>query len=425
VVHKNQRLSITKVSLRPGHALLGQDPRHEEFSARRKQSGLAGTRDQLMLKIVFYCESSVFGGHEMSALAAHRAIAELEVGLEIVWMVSKGNPRLIEALEEQSAVYIALDINPQFEVRRNPVSAIKKLHRCLRLLRHISPSLVVIIQGGIMGSYDGVFVALLAGVRFCSYIPMAHRSTELASYRYPRLWDAFRSIFYRLIPRYITSDELQAINISRENSAARVTVVENYIFRPISDADSRTSAKQRLNLPAEAVVLGVVGRVSFIQKAQDWLLFSLQNDSFLKDKVVIFVGDGPDAQRLSRLIQSSPQRDRLRLLDWQANMDQIYKVLDLLLIPSRTEGVPFVMLEALARHIPVVGTDRDGMKTWLPAEWRFRFGDSKGMRTAVESALNAAPAGAWRRIETKLAIATDRQRFAKDFASAIKAYCIK
>lgn len=44
---------------------------------------------------------------------------------------------------------------------------------------------------------------------------------------------------------------------------------------------------------------------------------------------------------------------------------------DLLLIPSRFEGVPLVMLEALSLGIPILASNRDGMQEYLTADSLF------------------------------------------------------
>ena len=58
-------------------------------------------------------------------------------------------------------------------------------------------------------------------------------------------------------------------------------------------------------------------------------------------------------------------------------------------MPSRYEGVPLAMLEALANGIPVAATDRDGMCDWLPADWRFPYRDQAGGLRALEAICQA------------------------------------
>jgi glycosyltransferase involved in cell wall biosynthesis len=128
---------------------------------------------------------------------------------------------------------------------------------------------------------------------------------------------------------------------------------------------------------------------------------------------------------LSRLIDDSPLRAHLLQFGWIKNLDSIYQAIDLLLIPSRLEGVPQVMLEALARRIPVVASDRDGMKSWLPPEWRFPFGDAAAMQRAIDRALAGGAGDHWEAIQRRLAVAKDERRFGVEFGDALTACCAR
>jgi glycosyltransferase involved in cell wall biosynthesis len=285
----------------------------------------------------------------------------------------------------------------------------------------MAPNLVIIAQGGITGSYDGVFACKAVGLRYCSYIAMAHRSTELATYRFPKIWNAVRSVFYSQIGRYITIDEEQAVRIRRERRTAQIIVVENYL-PPLKPTVRLATTRESLGLPPDKIVLAVIGRIEFGQKCQDWLVDALQEREFLKDKIVVFVGEGPDIEQLRHKIDSSNNRESFRLLSWREDLEQVYAAIDALLIPSRAEGVPLVMLEALAREIPVVGVDRDGMKTWLPPSWRYEFGDEVGLKRAISSALNEATPAMWDQISMRVHEITNEKRFANGFTEAIRSF---
>jgi len=353
------------------------------------------------------------------ALAAHLAVSRHHQEIAITWMIDASNRRLASALDEAGVAYISLNLKPTSRLIRDPLAVLRKIIRCSRLLRKLKPCLVVLLQGWIMDGFDGAIASRLAGVPFCSYIPLAHNPVELGIYKRPKLRAALLSVFFNLIHCYITIDEQQAMRLRMWRRDARVVVVENFVPSPAATVRNSVWAREHLGIPADSMVLGVVGRVSFWQKSQDWLIGALKDSLLLEDKVVVFVGDGPDSSKLAELIDSSPWSTRLYQLGWRKYPDEIYQALDLLLIPSRAEGVPLVMIEALARHIPVVGADRDGMKSWLPPSWRFPFGDAAAMELAVQNALSDDASGHWALIDQRLALATDEVRFGREFGNAL------
>lgn len=375
-----------------------------------------------MHRIVFYSDSPYFGGNEKGAMNAHRATVREHAEICISWIISSSNPPLASALNRAGIDYVVLDLEPEFRLVRNPVAVRWKIHRIRQALRQIKPDLVVLVQGWILDAFDGVAGARAAGVPYCSYIPMTHSPVELGVHRLSHLRAAVLSLFYNRISRYITIDEQQARRLQRWHKGAQIDVVENYV--PRASAGARTpKVRQELNLPAGSIVLGVVGRIDFRQKAQDWLVESLGSDSsFLQDKNLLMWGDGPDANRLAELIKMSRWHERIRLFGWSSDIDAVYGALDLLIIPSRAEGVPLVMIEALSRRIPVVGSDRDGMKTWLPAEWRFPFGDAEAMKRAIERALSPEAGRHWDDLECRLAVATDEHRLGREFGNILIRY---
>ncbi|MCI5142236.1 MAG: glycosyltransferase, partial [Candidatus Electrothrix sp. ATG1] len=72
---------------------------------------------------------------------------------------------------------------------------------------------------------------------------------------------------------------------------------------------------------------------------------------------------------------------------WADDMVVWYEKLDMLLLPSRFEGVPVVMLEAMHWKIPIVASDCDGMAEMLPEEWLFPRDDGARMIGCIKNTL--------------------------------------
>lgn len=358
------------------------------------------------------------------AVMADSAIRRHCGQIEITWLIDASNRQLVAALDKAGSAQVPTNLNPSFRFIRNPFSALKKLLRVRRALKSLNPDLILVVAGGITNGFDGVVAAYLAGVPICSYIPLAQSPLELGR-RFPRLRAAVASLFFRAVPRYITIDAEQESNLRSWRPKAQIAVVENFLPEPIPSSRHTPEAKQRLGIPSHLTALAVIGRITFWQKAQDWLVGALGEGSFLEDKALVFVGDGPDSAELARLIADSPWRAHLFQFGWMENLDSVYEAVDLLLIPSRQEGVPQVMLEALARRIPVVASDRDGMKSWLPPEWRFPFRDAAAMQRAMGRALSGEPRDCWGAIEARLEVAKDERRFGVEFGDALAGFCAR
>ena len=77
-----------------------------------------------------------------------------------------------------------------------------------------------------------------------------------------------------------------------------------------------------------------------------------------EDRGVGFVlfGDGPLRGALESQIEACGLRGSFQLAGFRSDLDKYYPHLDLLVLPSYTEGLPNVVLEAFAAGVPVVAT---------------------------------------------------------------------
>jgi glycosyltransferase involved in cell wall biosynthesis len=70
----------------------------------------------------------------------------------------------------------------------------------------------------------------------------------------------------------------------------------------------------------------------------------------------VLFGDGPLRGALEAQIQARGLQGRFHLAGFNSDLDKYYPHLDLLVLPSYTEGLPNVVLEAYAAGVPVVAT---------------------------------------------------------------------
>jgi glycosyltransferase involved in cell wall biosynthesis len=125
---------------------------------------------------------------------------------------------------------------------------------------------------------------------------------------------------------------------------------------------ARDRARRALGLPPDATVVGAVGRLAY-QKAPEDFLAAMRELGRLRgpgrrqgpDVVGVWVGGGELAERVGRLARavSGPP---VVLAGERGDIQEILPAFDVFALPSRYEGLPTVVVEAMMCGIPVVAT---------------------------------------------------------------------
>ncbi|MEX0776594.1 MAG: glycosyltransferase [Phycisphaeraceae bacterium] len=129
----------------------------------------------------------------------------------------------------------------------------------------------------------------------------------------------------------------------------------------------RAVMRKALGLADGALAIGVVGRLS-VEKGVDRAiatLAALREKPAYADTQLHLIGDGPQRGQLDGMVESLGLRGAVHFHGWQADTRRFYDALDLLLLPSHTEGLPNVVLEAMAMNVPVAATDVGGVRELL------------------------------------------------------------
>jgi N-acetyl-alpha-D-glucosaminyl L-malate synthase BshA len=84
----------------------------------------------------------------------------------------------------------------------------------------------------------------------------------------------------------------------------------------------------------------------------------------IRDEVpakMLLVGDGPERTMAEELIRQLDMSEDVRMLGKQTDMEDIYVVSDLFLLPSEYESFGLAALEAMAGGSPVIASDAGGL----------------------------------------------------------------
>ncbi len=147
-------------------------------------------------------------------------------------------------------------------------------------------------------------------------------------------------------------------------SPAKTVVIPNGVdARPFLQAEPFNW--QQLGLPHDAKVLLTIGRLEE-QKGIDDLLtaFAIVAPKFPSAHLAL-VGDGPDHTKLKACSVSLALAHRVWFLGRRTDVPQLLAGADLFVLASRWEGMPNVVLEAMAAGLPVVATRVEGTSELL------------------------------------------------------------
>ena len=139
----------------------------------------------------------------------------------------------------------------------------------------------------------------------------------------------------------------------------------------------------------EEYTLLYLGRLSQ-EKGVDLLLdaWSLVSEDH-RGWALSIVGDGPEAARLREESQRLVGADRIKWKSATTSPENELMHADLVVLPSRTEGLPLVLAEAQACAVPVVATDCSSGVRQLVGDWGSLVprGDSRALARALGSAM--------------------------------------
>jgi glycosyltransferase involved in cell wall biosynthesis len=177
----------------------------------------------------------------------------------------------------------------------------------------------------------------------------------------------------RLIPHYLLpflrrADALVAVAEMQKDYLAgseglprdRLRVIRNGVdagvYRP-GDREERASARAELGLGSDDLVVMAVASLKPLKRLDLLLRAAAPMLRARADARLVIVGDGPERGALDLLSRDLGIEERVTLVGMREDVERVMRAADLLVLSSRTEAFPNVILEGMATGLPVVTTD--------------------------------------------------------------------
>lgn len=185
-------------------------------------------------------------------------------------------------------------------------------------------------------------------VRFTSRTPLYYRIDRFCLKRYDQVICVSQDLQKQCQELGVQPDRLQLI----ENAI----VLDDY-----STAPPTTTDRIGFGCPSTHLLLGAAGRLSE-EKGFHHLIHAtarLIREGFPLGLVI--AGDGHLREPLQRLIDAQDLQSHIRLAGFLPDTRTLYRAIDLFVLSSLREGLPNVVLEAMASARPVIATNCNGI----------------------------------------------------------------
>jgi glycosyltransferase involved in cell wall biosynthesis len=170
-------------------------------------------------------------------------------------------------------------------------------------------------------------------------------------------------------------------------SEDRVRIIPHGVqVKSIPQTRNGNGIRAELNLPGDVLLVGSLGRLTY-QKGYDVLLDALaQIDN--GDIHLLIAGTGQEYQNLQSQADRLGIQPRVHLPGFRRDVSQLLAELDVYVQPSRFEGMPNAVLEAMAAGCPVIASAVDGNCELIDngeTGWLVPAGDSRALADCISA----------------------------------------
>jgi glycosyltransferase involved in cell wall biosynthesis len=292
----------------------------------------------------------------------------------------------------EQAKKLRLAVYPVNSLKRNisPVKDIRAIFEIRRIIKSVNPDIVHLnsskagVLGGIAAKLAGKKVIFTAhGMYYFTNTPPLKKWAYTWTEKFAALfWDRLIAVSKQDAGLALKHKLLQAKNIS-----AIYNGLPPIIFLP------KAQARQQLGTEQNKVIVGCIAQY-YSRKGLDVLIkaTTILPEEFKRKIQIVLIGQGPERTNLEKLINDLNLRETISLKSFQVQASSLLKALDIFVLPSRYEGFPYVLLEAMQAGLPIIATNVGGNAEALDdAGILVKSENPQALAEAIQSLLSDAP----------------------------------
>jgi glycosyltransferase involved in cell wall biosynthesis len=240
-----------------------------------------------------------------------------------------------------------------FQRNRSYVSLVRQV---LSLVRE--EGFDIVQTHGFKPTFLGFFARVFTTVKWVCFMHGTTRENLKVT-----LYNLVDNILQRWAHRTVLVSNAQRKKIWGGKDRGRVVVLHNAVdvLEPLATSKDAPPLRDSIGVPRDATVLVTMGRFS-PEKGMDVLVKAM---GYLPEQVgdvhLIIVGDGQERQNVEAQARAAGLDEQVHFTGFSETPGDYLAEADMFVLPSRSEGIPNAVLEAMAMGIPVVSTAVGGV----------------------------------------------------------------
>ena len=199
----------------------------------------------------------------------------------------------------------------------------------------------------------------------------AHQGTSLSkAFNY---WQSARISRKHADLLIAVSEEEKRIVTSKGFPEKRVRVVYNGYEQSEGDDDAKIAELKERHGLTGCLVIGNLGRIHKTKRLDVLIeaFAKLKADAGREPETkLLLIGDGPDRRNLEDLVKKLKLQNDVHFTGFIPRGDRVLRVLDIFVLPTTFEGCSNVLVEVMAKGLPIVTTDVPSVA------WMFEDGEN-------------------------------------------------
>lgn len=307
-----------------------------------------------MVRVMFVEFKDFYGGGQVFLKNLAKGIHREEFES---YVVSVRNSRLEEALKSTHVSHYQMRLGRIQNTRNLFVLFRNVLERVVptaRLIRFIRKHSIDMVCANDLYSYLASYGA--AALTRTPVVLVAHMSSYSDN--------LFLKFILRSADRIVAvSEAVRARLVAFEPACApKAVTIENGVeMASETSRQLRDSTRTAWGVSEGGLVVGMVGRLSHEKGADVFLQAAAELLKSRPTTKFVLVGEGPEEQKTRENARSLGIESSVVFAGFRDDVSAVLAAIDIVVIPSRTEGLPLILLEAMSSGKPVVATNTGGI----------------------------------------------------------------